>query len=66
MTSTIINGIFVQNSFLQGLEMEKAKKLKIYIKLVNIKIMLVSGVLRMKSVSTSYLAWPTAYPPVFP
>ena len=36
-TSTIVNGIFVQNYFRQGLEIENASSVKIYMKFVNIK-----------------------------
>ena len=39
-----MNGKLVQNYFLQGFEIEKASKLKIYMKLENKKMMFVSGV----------------------
>jgi hypothetical protein len=51
-----MNGMFVKNSFLQGFEIEKASKLKMYIKLVKRKRILVSGVFKMKSYSFSYLS----------
>lgn len=36
-----MKGMFVQNHFLQGVAIENAKKLKIYMKLVNKNMMLV-------------------------
>lgn len=41
ITRTIMKGMFVQNHFLQGVAIENAKKLKIYMKLVNKNMMLV-------------------------
>ena len=39
-----INGMFVQNYFLHGLEIEKEMKLKIYMKLEKTNMILVYGV----------------------
>jgi hypothetical protein len=51
MNSTIMNGKLLQNYFLQGFEIENASKLNMYMKLVNKKIIFVSGVSLIKSSS---------------
>jgi hypothetical protein len=53
---TIIKGIFVQNYFLHGFEIENASKLKRYMKFENIKIISVSGVSSKKSPFARYRA----------
>jgi len=65
MNKTIINGKFVQNYFLHGLEIENASRLKIYIKLVNKNIIFVYGVSLIKSYSSRYFYLLTDYPPLF-
>lgn len=63
--STHMKGMLVKNYFLHGLEIEKARRLNMYMKLVNRKMMLFSGVDNRKSSSSTYLASLISCPPLF-
>lgn len=64
MNKTSMNGLLVKKGFFQGLPMVKLMSVKIYMKLVNRKRILVSGVTFMNYSYCMYLCLLNSMPPM--